>query len=87
MSVIEPFATFLVPMQDLMDIDAELERLVKEQKRLAGELKRSEGMLSNERFLAKAPAQKIAEEKEKQENYRLQYESVEAMLQQLKALQ
>ncbi len=86
-SIIEPFATFFVPMQDLMDIGAEIERLEKEQKRLAGELKRSENMLSNERFLAKAPEAKIAEEKEKQEKYRLQYESVEAMLQQLKSLQ
>ena len=86
-SVIEPFATFFVPMQDLLDIPAEVKRLSGEQKRLAGELKRSESMLSNERFLSKAPAAKIAEEKEKQEKYRLQYESVEAMLQQLKALQ
>ena len=43
-------------------------------------------MLSNERFLAKAPQAKIDEEKEKQQNYRLQYESVNAMLQQMKNL-
>lgn len=85
-SVIEPFATFFVPMQDLMDIGAEIERLEKELARLDGELKRSEKMLSNERFLAKAPQAKIQEEKEKQQNYRLQYESVNAMLQQMKAL-
>ena len=85
-SVIEPFATFFVPMQDLMDIAAEVERLQKELDRLDGELKRSEKMLSNERFLAKAPQAKIDEEKEKQQNYRLQYESVNAMLQQMKNL-
>ena len=85
-SVIEPFATFFVPMQDLMDIAAEVERLQKELDRLGGELKRSEKMLSNERFLAKAPQAKIDEEKEKQQNYRLQYESVNAMLQQMKNL-
>ena len=85
-SVIEPFATFFIPMQDLMDISAEIERLTKELARLSGELTRSEKMLSNERFLAKAPQAKIDEEKEKQENYRLQYASVDAMLQQLKAL-
>ncbi len=85
-SVIEPFATFFIPMQDLMDISAEIERLTKELARLSGELTRSEKMLSNERFLAKAPQAKIDEEKEKQENYRLQYASVDAMLQQMKAL-
>ncbi len=85
-SVIEPFATFFIPMQDLMDISAEIERLTRELARLSGELTRSEKMLSNERFLAKAPQAKIDEEKEKQENYRLQYASVDAMLQQLKAL-
>ena len=85
-SVIEPFATFFIPMQDLMDISAEIERLTKELARLSGELTRSEKMLSNERFLAKAPQAKIDEEKEKQENYRLQYASVDAMLQQLKTL-
>ena len=84
--MIEPFATFFVPMQDLMDIAAEVERLQKELDRLDGELKRSEKMLSNERFLAKAPQAKIDEEKEKQQNYRLQYESVNAMLQQMKNL-
>ncbi len=85
-SVIEPFATFFIPMQDLMDIAAEIERLTKEMARLSGELTRSEKMLSNEKFLAKAPQSKIDEEKEKQENYRLQYASVDAMLQQLKTL-
>ncbi len=85
-SVIEPFATFFVPMQDLMDISAEIERLTKELARLDGELKRSEKMLSNEKFLSKAPQAKIEEEKEKQENYRLQHASVEAMLQQMKSL-
>ena len=69
-----------------MDIAAEVERLQKELDRLDGELKRSEKMLSNERFLAKAPQAKIDEEKEKQQNYRLQYESVNAMLQQMKNL-
>ena len=63
-----------------------MERLQKELDRLDGELKRSEKMLSNERFLAKAPQAKIDEEKEKQQNYRLQYESVNAMLQQMKNL-
>ena len=37
--------------------------------RLQGELARVNGMLSNEKFLSKAPESKIAEEKEKLEKY------------------
>ncbi len=43
-------------------------------------------MLSNERFLAKAPQAKIDEEKEKQKNYQAQMEGVEKELAQMKAL-
>ena len=40
------------------------------------EIKRSKDMLSNERFLSKAPEAKILEEKLKYENYLSQYEKV-----------
>ncbi len=86
LSVVLPFATIFLPLQDLIDVQAETQRLMKEVRRLESELARSEGMLSNERFLAKAPADKIAAEKEKQEKYRLQMEGVKAQLEQLGAL-
>ena len=84
LSVVLPFATLFLPMQDLIDIPAEIARLEKEEKRLEGELKRSEGMLSNERFLSKAPADKIAAEKEKQAKYKDQMDGVRAQLEQLR---
>ena len=40
-------------------------RLNKEKQRILNEIARSEGMLSNARFLEKAPAQKVQEEKDK----------------------
>ena len=64
-SVVLAEATVYIPFSDLVDISAEIERLKKEQAKLEGELKRSQNMLSNEKFLSKAPAEKIAEEKEK----------------------
>lgn len=64
-----PEATIYMPFADLVDIDKEIERLEKEKARLEGELKRVNGMLSNERFVSKAPEAKIAEEKEKLEKY------------------
>ncbi len=55
----------LVPMAGLIDKDAELARLQKELDRLTGEIKRVEGKLANEKFVANAPAEVIAKEREK----------------------
>ncbi len=82
-SVVLPDATVYIPFSDLVDIAAEIERLKKEQGKLAGELKRSQGMLSNEKFLSKAPAEKIAEEKEKQQKYQQTYDQITERLAQL----
>ena len=86
-SVILPFATFFLPLQDLMDVSAEIARLEKELQRLDAELARSGKMLGNERFLAKAPKAKIEEETLKQQNYRQQRQATADMLEQMKKLQ
>lgn len=83
-SVVIPGATLYIPFADLVDIAQELQRLEKEQKRLEGELARVNGMLSNERFLSKAPEAKIAEEKEKLAKYTKMKEQVDARLEQLR---
>ena len=83
-SVVIPGATLYIPFADLVDIAQELQRLEKEQKRLEGELARVNGMLSNERFLSKAPEAKIAEEKEKLAKYTKMQEQVDARLEQLR---
>ena len=75
-SIVLPFATAFLPLADLLDVQAELARLRKEKKRLEGELKRCAGMLRNEKFLSKAPAEKIAAEKEKQAKYEQQMAGV-----------
>ncbi len=59
-----------IPLAELVDISAEIERLTKERKRLEGEIARCNGMLSNEKFISKAPEAKINEEKEKLEKYK-----------------
>ena len=68
-SAVVPDATAYMPLDELVDMGKELERLQKEQKRLEGELKRSHGMLGNQKFLDKAPAEKIEEEKAKLADY------------------
>ena len=70
-SVMIANATIYIPFAELVDIAAEIERLNKEKKRLEGEIARCQGMLSNEKFISKAPEAKIKEEKEKLEKYTL----------------
>ncbi|MDP3813629.1 class I tRNA ligase family protein, partial [Pseudomonas sp.] len=55
----------LVPMAGLIDKDAELARLDKEIQRLSGEVQRVGGKLSNEGFVAKAPAEVLDKERAK----------------------
>ena len=79
-STVLPQAVIYIPFSDLVDIEKEIERLNKEKKRLAGEIKRGEGMLSNANFVAKAPEAKIAEERAKLENYKNMMAQVEERL-------
>ena len=53
----------------MLDYDAELKRLVSEKKKLEDEVERVVKKLSNEGFVAKAPAKIIEEEKAKQQKY------------------
>ncbi|KJU77464.1 valyl-tRNA synthetase [Ectopseudomonas oleovorans] len=55
----------LVPMAGLIDKDAELARLDKEIGRLQGEVQRVGGKLSNQGFVAKAPAEVLDKERAK----------------------
>lgn len=64
-----PEATIYMPFADLVDIEKEIERLQKEKIRLEDELKRVKNMLSNEKFVSKAPEAKLAEENAKLEKY------------------
>ena len=83
-SVVIADATLYMPFTDLVDISQEIDRLEKEEKRLEGELARSKGMLSNERFLSKAPKEKVDEERSKQEKYEQTMKQVRDRLTQLR---
>lgn len=69
MSAVVAGAEIFIPLDDIMDYEAELDRLRKEKKKLEGEVKRVEGKLSNQGFISKAPEKVINEEKVKQVKY------------------
>jgi valyl-tRNA synthetase len=69
-SIIQKDLEIYVPFEDLVDIEAEKERLEKEKERLEKEVLRGEKMLSNPGFINKAPESKVKEEKEKLSKYK-----------------
>ena len=77
-------ATVVLPLEGLIDLDEEIERLEKELERLDGELKRVKGKLSNEKFVQNAPEKIVNQEKEKQASYLEQYEDVNSRLNELR---
>ena len=83
-SVVIENATVYMPFAELVDISQEIERLQKEEKRLQGEIARSNGMLNNEKFVSKAPAAKVEEEKAKLAKYTQMLEQVQMRLATLK---
>ena len=73
-------ATVYMPLSELVDTEKERARLLSEKGRLLSELKRSESMLSNERFISKAPAAKVEEERQKKLKYEDMLKTVEERL-------
>ena len=68
-SVLIHQAALYMPFADLVDIDKEIERLTKEEDKMNKEIKRAQGMLSNPKFVDKAPVDKVQAEKDKLEKY------------------
>jgi valyl-tRNA synthetase len=68
-TVILPNVQAYIPLGSLVNIEEEIQKVTKEIKRLESEIKRCSGMLRNENFLGKAPAEKIEEEKQKLAKY------------------
>ena len=68
-SVIMPGAQLYIPLDQLIDIEKEIQRLEKEKEKLHQEIRRVDGKLENEGFLQKAPPQLVEEEKQKKTKY------------------
>ncbi|MBQ2661874.1 MAG: valine--tRNA ligase [Clostridia bacterium] len=72
-----------IPLEELVDLEKERERVTKEITRINGEIARAQGKLNNQGFVAKAPAHVIEEEKVKLENAKAMLEKLETRLKDL----
>jgi valyl-tRNA synthetase len=70
----------LIPLEGLIDKDAEIARLNKEMSKLDKVIKQSSGKLANENYVAKAPAEVVAKEREKLGEMQQAYQQLEQQL-------
>lgn len=83
-TVVSKGAEIYMPLLELVDVEKELERLNKEKAKLESEIDRVEKKLSNERFVSKAPAEVVEEEKAKGGKYKEMYKAVLESIENLK---
>ncbi|MBF1469430.1 valine--tRNA ligase [Prevotella pallens] len=75
---------FAVPLGNLIDVKAEIEKLEKELAHLEGFLKSVKTKLSNEKFVAHAPEAVIAKERKKQSDSEEKIETIKANIEDLR---
>lgn len=83
-SIVSSNLELFIPFEDLVDIKEEIERLEKEKAKVLVEKEKTDKMLSNPGFVAKAPAAKVEEEKEKQAKFNEMIKTIEERIQGLK---
>ncbi|MEA1941470.1 MAG: valine--tRNA ligase [Pseudomonadota bacterium] len=79
-------ATLALPLEGVIDFGAERERISKEIAKLDGEIVRLEKKLGNEKFVANAPADVVAEQREKLADYSEQKAKMAQALERLQAM-
>ncbi len=81
--VVTADAKAFIPMDELVDIEKEKARLIKEMDRLKGEIARIESKLSNDGFVSKAPQKVVDAERTKKETYEKQLANVKKVFAEL----
>ncbi len=85
-SAITSAGCIYLPLGELIDIQKESERLLKEKKNLEEEIARAQGKLKNAGFIEKAPASVVEGERAKLEKYKEMFAAVQDRLNILKTL-
>lgn len=86
MSAVLTGAEIYLPLAGLINIEEEIVRLEKELDKWNKEVKRVQGKLSNERFVANAPEEVVATEKEKEKDYLEKQAAVKERIQSLRTI-
>lgn len=76
----------LVPMAGLIDKDAEIARLTKESNKLVQDIERTEAKLNNAAFVEKAPAEVVANERNRVAEHKIAVEKLREQIQKISAL-
>ena len=84
LQIVTEKATVYIPMADMIDFEKELARLKAEREKTEGEIARAEKKLSNEEFVAKAPAAVVENERKKLASYRETLSKIEEAIQKIK---
>lgn len=79
-----PGAQIFVPLTELVNVDDEIAKMEKEEKRLEDEVARAEKKLANKGFVDHAPAAVVDKEKAKKADYESQLAGVRQRIQELK---
>ncbi len=83
-SAVTAAGELFIPLGDLVDFEKEIARLGKELENLQKEMNRSRGMLNNQGFIAKAPAQLVQQERDKLEAAEAKAKALENRIAELK---
>ena len=73
----------LIPLAGLIDLGAEKARLSKEIARIEGEIEKCEGKLGNANFVANAPADVVAQERQRIADWGVQLNALHEQAQKL----
>jgi valyl-tRNA synthetase len=76
----------LVPMKGIIDVDAERQRLEKQRDKVDAELNRARGKLGNANFVKNAPAEVVAQEKQRESEFERQIAQLSEQLERLNEL-
>lgn len=86
MSAVLTGAEIYLPLAGLINIEEEIKRLEKELAKWSGEVKRVQGKLANERFVANAPENVVAEERAKEKDYLEKQAAVQERIESLRTI-
>ena len=86
MSAVLTGAEIYLPLAGLINIEEEIKRLEKELAKWNGEVKRVQGKLANERFVANAPENVVAEERAKEKDYLVKQAAVQERIESLRTI-